>query len=144
MTKRNTTRARGAKQHPRATDTTPSPTPPPRRKPEPRPAISLRLELNVVRSAAEAARILCDAVRDSQAATAHDDRVAPACASAVLVLVEERLRFLDGILAEEANQHLFHAPHNQARISWIREVGLRTDDIMIALDGDAVRDRPKK
>lgn len=98
--------------------------------------------MDIVRSAAEGARLLADLVRGGPMSS-HDGRVAPACASAILVLVEERLRFLDGVLADEVNREHFVAPHNQARMSLAREQGLVTDDIMIALDGDATA-RPTK
>lgn len=121
MTARNPTRARTAKQHPRASTRIPQP-----RRPER--AISLRFELSELAAAVEGARQLAALVAEDRASSAEDHRAAPSACSAVCALVVQRLRMLDGVLAGDLDPRLALAPFNAIAA---REVD---DDVLLCVD----------
>lgn len=127
MSKRKNTRACGAAHHPRAS------TRAPRQMPSGSPdrAISLRYELGIVRAAAEAARLLSDLVQFDSAQTAEDHRLASTAASAVLSLIDARLRLVGLALSGDFDRRLLLAAHNTTLRTGDARDG---EDVLLALD----------
>ncbi len=95
-------------------------------------AVSLRYELDALRDAVQAARMLADATRHRTAGDAHDQARAPDACSAVLALVGTRLQLLDLVISGEASPRLLLAHHN--------ETGPDTEaDILLGVNGEEVK-----
>lgn len=79
----------------------------------PRKHWSLAYELATLESAVEGARMLVDLVGHDQAQDDHDAMVAPWAASAVLTLVNLRLRDLGRVTRGELDADQLRAAHNE-------------------------------
>ena len=104
MNTRDSTRARGSTR-PRA----------PHDNSRPPRSVSLRLELSEIGEAVLAARLVADLIAHGGAQNAEDAMRAPGACSAVLAIVDARLRLVDAVLAGDVDARALLGSRNEVR-----------------------------
>jgi hypothetical protein len=100
--------------------------------------LSLRFELDEMRVAVEAARILSDLARHRSASDAHDQETVPHAVSAVLALIECRMHLVLRAISGDLDSKLLLAHHNETRAAPEEVAG---EDILLdAVDPSDSRD----
>jgi hypothetical protein len=94
----------------------------------PRKCVSLRFEIDTLRDAVQAGRILTDLARHDAATDANDDRVALDATSAILALIEARMLLVVRVISGDVAPALIVAHHNE---TWTLPEEVTREDILV-------------